>query len=725
MGKQILRAVPSIEIVGYLGTLALFLFPSSWSWIGLVVLLVQFTARKIRTGTWIPRTLLNVPIFLLLITAIVGLAISPAVELSFNRFYVLLLGISTFWFLHDRINLNNRPRWTVIVVGCGAMLAMVSFMITDWNTGALLAPLPFLAQMRVLIVLPGSGVPNMAVGVHPRGLAALMAIVVPIAASVSLTEIFSRSVRVFSAVTALFCLLLILISQSLAAGLGLAIGFLLVLAISNWRAALGASALSLTVLVLGWSLVASPELQDRLLLSFMIRAEIWQASWLALTDTWFTGVGLNAYPVAMENYSAQPARPHGHNVALQTVLDQGVLGLVGFVLLFGLVIFGIVKQLESERSISQRTLWLGYLWALAAFLGYGLFDAMVLGHKSALLLWLVLAICGSGLPLDNIRRKFVIRWILVGAGMITLVWFMLPLQRQVNLGRLYLHAGRAQSSPSKSERALTYVEDALAQDRASARAHLLAGLAHLNLDAPEAAQVELEQAVALGADDPYALLVLGDLRSQVGEHAAAISYWEQSGADKLLYLRGIDAFDAGEFYRAITMLRLVALRPGAELKAMTLLGRTQEALALWPDAFNTYKLSTQAYPEGQFSFVRLGVMIMVHEQGNRVDYFQMLAELEKAPTNNPAAIYLRSVLHLHVDQLELAAAHAARIQVNSNVSSSRISALWLDLGYAFLGQCDYEQAAYSAQQALDLSPNIREATRILDEIESEPECDLE
>jgi Flp pilus assembly protein TadD len=80
------------------------------------------------------------------------------------------------------------------------------------------------------------------------------------------------------------------------------------------------------------------------------RIEFWDNSLFLLGDFRFTGVGLGIRAVqeTYENYfiPIEPRFSHSHNVFLQTYLEQGLLGLAGFL---GLLLLGLLSAWRTVR----------------------------------------------------------------------------------------------------------------------------------------------------------------------------------------------------------------------------------------------------------------------------------------------------------------------------------------------------------------------------------------
>jgi len=159
------------------------------------------------------------------------------------------------------------------------------------------------------------------------------------------------------------------LSGSRAAWLGLLVAAVLVLAHlpPRWRYAglLGAVGVALT-LTYG---IGLPEQLSRLAtvldpgyLTNQSRLEIWEVAWQAFSAHPLTGIGLGGfqsyYQVHQPPDALDPHAPHAHNLLLGLMAESGILGLAGFLVLWGSV-------------------W-RYLWRARAWLALGLIGVVAL-----------------------------------------------------------------------------------------------------------------------------------------------------------------------------------------------------------------------------------------------------------------------------------------------------------------------------------------------------------
>jgi predicted secreted protein len=118
-----------------------------------------------------------------------------------------------------------------------------------------------------------------------------------------------------------------------------------------------------------------------------------------LIDMPFTGIGLNTFPIIVQNfypgvaspeyYDATSVVPHVHNLFVQTALDLGLVGLAAF---SAVVVMGVRGGVRAAERGVHRPLAIGLLLGLLAHGVYGMVDAVVLGAKPSPALWAFLGL---------------------------------------------------------------------------------------------------------------------------------------------------------------------------------------------------------------------------------------------------------------------------------------------------------------------------------------------
>lgn len=132
--------------------------------------------------------------------------------------------------------------------------------------------------------------------------------------------------------------------------------------------------------------------------SLAFRQEVWRWAIVGVQDFSLTGTGLGTFrEVARRLYplNVEPGYDfaHAHNIFLQTWLDIGLLGLLGYL---ALILGTCSRGLELLRRRSRwNFLTIGLLANLVGFHIFGMVDTLALGSKTHILFWLNIGLIGA------------------------------------------------------------------------------------------------------------------------------------------------------------------------------------------------------------------------------------------------------------------------------------------------------------------------------------------
>jgi hypothetical protein len=220
-----------------------------------------------------------------------------------------------------------------------------------------------------------------------------------------------RHLRLLSAASLVLGGVVLLLTQSLQALLGLSLGILLIAA---WRSRWALLSVPVLALALGGVLWATgPDravrallsLDDRLGIGVLLRLDIWSRAWAMIRDMPYTGVGLNTFPLVQTHfYPGVLLGPeaHAHNLFLQTAVDLGLPGLVAFVWLSVVFLLMAIRACRTVADSDLRTLLVGLVAGFVAYVGNGLVDAVTLGAKPVVALF---AMLGLAVAIARVGRK--------------------------------------------------------------------------------------------------------------------------------------------------------------------------------------------------------------------------------------------------------------------------------------------------------------------------------
>lgn len=411
--KHLAGRVAQFELIPLALAAPFLLFPNRWTVLAFGLIVLTWLCRVIAFGRFTVPTGMDAPLALLVLMALLGYCISADPAMSWAKLWGIVLQVALFYGVANGVRSERGVRWMAGLLLATTMgVALLSLVGTDWASVRLI-DLPWLYDRLPNLVpgLPGSGVPVASDLFNPRHVGATMAMLLPVGFSLLF---FGRGrwLRLLSAAALVTSGLILLLSQSLQAILGLALALLLLL---TWRSRWFLLAIPLGLLaVVGGVLAYGPSRAALALLSqdhplgiaVVLRLDIWSRAWAMVRDMPFTGVGLNTFPVIQTHfYPGVLLGPesHAHNLFLQTLVDLGLPGLWALVCL--LVTFALTARRAHLATVDRelRALIVGLAAGVLAFVGYGLVDTVTLGAKPAGALFVMLGLAPAILAVERAR----------------------------------------------------------------------------------------------------------------------------------------------------------------------------------------------------------------------------------------------------------------------------------------------------------------------------------
>jgi len=499
----------------------LLLLPGPWSIAALVVVGAAWVWHRAMSGRPGLSGEMRLAVGLMFCLALLGLGVSPDRARGLAALYRLVLGIAFMDVLARDLSSVGVVRGAVgALCAVGAALATAALFGTRWDIVRIL-PLSLYERIpRVMLDVMERELFN------PRivGMALATLLPVPLASGLYLSH---RSARLLACMAALVIAVVLILSQSIQAALGVAAG-LVILAVWERRWLVLAVSLALAALGGMWLWATGPQRVAQALLSVghplgiavVLRLDMWSRALAMLRDMPYTGIGPDVFAAVQAHFYPGlllGPEPHAHSLYLQLALDLGVPGLVCFGWLIGLIARKAVRTRRFRPEGEPLALLVGSLGGLAAFLASGAIDTLWTA-KPAIFCWILmgttvgccdlLARQGSGERPVN-RRPW--RALLVPGALglaVVLSLLMCPGQAAINRGLVLAHRGLIQARTGEEvpvetlRSAAQALEGGISRVPGSPPVWRTLGGAYAWLGDHPRAVVCLERAVVLDVEDP-------------------------------------------------------------------------------------------------------------------------------------------------------------------------------------------------------------------------------
>jgi len=277
-------------------------------------------------------------------------------------------------------------------------------------------------------------------------------------------------------------------------------------------------------------------------LSIAARVDLWRRGILMLLDMPLTGIGMHAFPFAIQSFYPLPRGTDpsviqdAHNVYLQTALD---LGLPGLFAVAGLSWCAIRGGVSAVRIGHRKTLVVGLMVGLCAYGLHGIIEAAGPGSWSALEVWAFLGVLAASRVdgMEPVRshhhhrtrlsgvRHSVLRY---GAAAVAIAAVSGPIV--LNAANVVLHRPDA-AAVAKTEglqKALN-VASALAWGPLEGRVWVAQSVQARSLNDDNAEQFALRTALDSRPSDPTVSMRLADLALARSDTNAAVASWRRGG----------------------------------------------------------------------------------------------------------------------------------------------------------------------------------------------------
>lgn len=253
---------------------------------------------------------------------------------------------------------------------------------------------------------------------HPNQYAALLAMLLPLAASMAFSSSFRPALRLLAASAVCVAIPALVSSYTRGAVVGLAGGTLIWLALLRPRAVIGVAVL----MGLAAFFLAPPAFKDRFEDDsggdVTLRSDIWGSALDLYSQEPVLGVGLNDFESSYAKLSSSPelssqrrllhseeliVPPHAQNQFLNVLAEQGTLGILTFGLL-GATALAAAYRGSRIRDPAGRATSLGAGMGLLVLAIHGLLDVPLFGERIEMPLLVVLGVVTVFVRLDAEER---------------------------------------------------------------------------------------------------------------------------------------------------------------------------------------------------------------------------------------------------------------------------------------------------------------------------------
>lgn len=403
-----LKKIPSVEWfqAAVLAAAAPFLlFPSSKTWWAVFCLPVPWLVRYIKTGRFSKKTVLDIPVLVLIFQAGATCFIVPDIFFSLPKIFGLILGVAVFYavvnlFQHE----ETIPAAVGVFLGSGFVFSLVGILgISKHEEPKYIQPLYTLLKKfpSFDFRLPGAEQ-----GFHPNALGGGLTLILPAAVVVFFILLKNGRIRkspkhpyfplFLTGLMLLFISGVFILTQSRSSFAGVFVTACLfgMTALRRFKIAQVGIPLVTAALILGFFMLAGSDklpYTDLESKNKMIgRVEtFWVPAVQTIKDHPLLGIGMNR---ARINPKVGYYQAHFHNHFLHTAAEMGLPALAAYLaLLLGAGYMCLTVWKKSGRPWIRLNV-LGLAGGQLAYFIFGFLDTIPLGAKAGLLFWVSLGL---------------------------------------------------------------------------------------------------------------------------------------------------------------------------------------------------------------------------------------------------------------------------------------------------------------------------------------------
>jgi putative inorganic carbon (HCO3(-)) transporter len=399
-----------LVIVGLLAPWFVFPDPTLTPWL-MFIPAGLWLLRWIIGGRLTVRTPLDVPLLVIALTLCVSILVTIDPFRSFPKIAGVYYGIIVFYVIVNHLRSASAIRLVVTaLVVAGTIIAIIALMDTNWS--GIKVPILGRYLQPIYRQMPDTelSLPRAETGFNSNQVGGTLALLIPLQMALALytwrrasgrkpSILIRLGLTVSCAITG-FALILTQSRGALGAVM-LALSLLLFLRGRRSRVLLAfvllAAAIAIALMLAAPSAPVSDDDLDAVV-ALSGRPEIWHRSLRVIRDHPLTGIGFDnltaivhaRYPTFKMPVDSEIA--HAHNIFFQVALDLGIPGLVAFLAALLCALWQLIQSYRCTRDPFRRAVVLGIALGIGAQMAFGMADAIALGQKPGLLLWIYLGL---------------------------------------------------------------------------------------------------------------------------------------------------------------------------------------------------------------------------------------------------------------------------------------------------------------------------------------------
>jgi putative inorganic carbon (HCO3(-)) transporter len=411
MKKKEITPFDWVQLAVLLLVSPLFVFPRErFAWIFLVIPLL-WVVRKIIGKRFLERTLLDIPILIILVQVLLTTLFAANPSHSFPKVAGLLLAIGLFYAVIALLKTEKLLKVGVILfLGGGFLFSLLG--LVGMSTFRV-KHLTLLMKIKEALPRIDFNLPGAEMGFSPNAVGGILLLIIPLFMTMLYSYLPEKIKPLKSGCVPfikgkrfpLFLVLglavtsgVLLLTQSRGAWVGLALAFMILFFFSLRKRKSVLITIIIVLLVVSFILVPSLLKVDQVQLTtkqaegtLLFRVQMWDQALPRIYAHPFLGIGLNEFRYLPEiKYNVS----HAHNKFFHVAVELGIPALIAYLALLLLTAFMILKTWQSKNTGTgwQKIVILGLGCGQLAHVIFELTDVIPFGAKVGIFPWISLAL---------------------------------------------------------------------------------------------------------------------------------------------------------------------------------------------------------------------------------------------------------------------------------------------------------------------------------------------